>query len=281
VKLLRYGPVGEERPALLDQDGALRDLSALVEDIAGPALTAAGIRELRALDPQRLPLVAGAPRIGAPVGRVGKMICVGLNYADHAAEAGMPVPELPIIFMKATTAIVGPDDKIVIPRGAEKTDWEVELGIVIGDVARDVTRANAPNHIAGYLIVHDVSERAFQLEHGGQWVKGKSCDSFGPIGPWLVTRDEVSQPQNLSLWLDVNGHRYQQGNTKTMVFDVAYLVSHISRYMTLMPGDIISTGTPPGVGMGQKPQVFLQAGDVVELGIEGLGRQRQHVVASR
>jgi 2,4-diketo-3-deoxy-L-fuconate hydrolase len=280
VKLLRYGSVGEERPALLDQDGTLRDLSAVVEDIAGPALSARGIKALRALDPQDLPLVAGAPRIGAPVGRVGKMICVGLNYADHAAEAGMPVPELPIIFMKATTAIVGPDDKIVIPRGAGKTDWEVELGIVIGDVARDVTRADAPNHIAGYLIVNDVSERAFQLEHGGQWVKGKSCDSFGPIGPWLVTRDEVPHPQNLSLWLDVNGHRYQQGNTKTMVFDVAYLVSHISRYMTLMPGDIISTGTPPGVGMGQKPQVFLQAGDVVELGIEGLGRQCQHVVAS-
>jgi 2,4-didehydro-3-deoxy-L-rhamnonate hydrolase len=280
VKLLRYGSVGEERPALLAQDGTLRDLSAVVEDIAGPELTTRGIKALRALDPQNLPVVAGAPRIGAPVGRVGKMICVGLNYADHAAESGMPVPELPIIFMKATTAIVGPDDKIVIPRGSEKTDWEVELGVVIGDIARDVTREDAPNHIAGYLIVHDVSERAFQLEHGGQWVKGKSCDSFGPIGPWLVTRDEVPHPQNLSLWLDVNGHRYQQGNTKTMVFDVAHLVSHISRYMTLMPGDIISTGTPPGVGMGQKPQVFLQPGDVVELGIEGLGTQHQHVVAS-
>jgi len=280
VKLLRYGSVGEERPALLAQDGTLRDLSAVVEDIAGPVLTARGIKQLRALDPQDLPVVAGAPRIGAPVGRVGKMICVGLNYADHAAESGMPVPELPIIFMKATTAIVGPNDKIVIPRGSEKTDWEVELGIVIGDIARDVTREDAPNHIAGYLIVHDVSERAFQLEHGGQWLKGKSCDSFGPIGPWLVTRDEVPHPQNLSLWLDVNGHRYQQGNTKTMVFDVAHLVSHISRYMTLMPGDIISTGTPPGVGMGQKPQVFLQPGDVVELGIDGLGTQHQHVVAS-
>jgi 2,4-diketo-3-deoxy-L-fuconate hydrolase len=280
VKLLRYGSVGQERPALLAQDGTLRDLSAMVEDIAGPVLTARGIKELRALDPQVLPVVAGAPRIGAPIGRVGKMICVGLNYVDHAAESGMPVPELPIIFMKATSAIVGPDDNIVIPRGSEKTDWEVELGIVIGDVARDVTREDAPNHIAGYLIVHDVSERAFQLEHGGQWVKGKSCDSFGPIGPWLVTRDEVPHPQNLSLWLYVNGHRYQQGNTKTMVFDVACLVSHISRYMTLMPGDIISTGTPPGVGMGQKPQVFLQSGDVVELGIDGLGRQCQHVVAS-
>lgn len=280
MKLLRYGSVGEERPALLAQDGTLRDLSTIVEDIAGLALTARGIKELRALDPQDLPVVAGAPRIGAPVGRVGKMICVGLNYADHAAESGMPVPELPIIFMKATTAIVGPNDNVVIPRGSEKTDWEVELGIVIGDTARHVTRQDAPNHIAGYLIVHDVSERAFQLEHGGQWVKGKSCDSFGPIGPWLVTRDEVPHPQNLSLWLDVNGQRYQQGNTKTMIFDVAYLVSHISRYMTLMPGDIISTGTPPGVGMGRKPQVFLQPGDVVELGIDGLGTQRQNVVAS-
>lgn len=280
MKLLRYGSVGEERPALLTQDGTLRDLSAVAEDIAGPVLTAAGLSALRELDPQDLPVVAGAPRIGAPVGRVGKIICVGLNYADHAAESGMPIPELPVIFMKATTAIVGPHDNIVIPRGSEKTDWEVELGIVIGDIARHVTREDAPNHIAGYLIVHDVSERAFQLEHGGQWVKGKSCDSFAPIGPWLVTRDEVPHPQDLSLWLQVNGHRYQHGSTKTMIFDVAYLVSHISRYMTLLPGDIISTGTPPGVGMGRKPQVFLQPGDVVELGIDGLGTQRQHVVAS-
>jgi 2,4-diketo-3-deoxy-L-fuconate hydrolase len=280
VKLLRYGAPGQERPALLTQDGTLRDLSAVVGDIAGRALTASGLRELRTLDPEDLPIVAGTVRIGPPVGHVGKIICVGLNYADHAAESGMSVPEWPVIFMKATTAIVGPHDDIMIPRGSEKTDWEVELGVVIGDVSRDVTREDAPNNIAGYLIVHDVSERAFQLEHGGQWVKGKSCDSFAPIGPWLVTGDEVSHPQDLSLWLEVNGHRYQHGSTKTMIFDVAYLVSYISRYMTLMPGDIISTGTPPGVGMGQKPQVFLKPGDVVELGIEGLGRQRQKAVAS-
>jgi 2,4-diketo-3-deoxy-L-fuconate hydrolase len=211
---------------------------------------------------------------------VGKIICVGLNYADHAAESGMAIPELPIIFMKATTAIVGPNDELRIPRGSQKTDWEVELGVVIGNVARDVSREQALEHVAGYLVVHDVSERAFQLEHGGQWVKGKSCDTFGPLGPWLVTREEVADPQRLALWLEVNGHRYQSGSTRTMIFDVAYLVSHISRYMTLMPGDIISTGTPPGVGLGQKPQVFLRGGDVVELGIEGLGRQRQQVVGA-
>ena len=281
MKLVRYGPSGREKPGLLGPDGKLRDLSGVLADFAGTALTASGIGKLRALDPKNLPAVAGTPRIGPPVAQVGKMICVGLNYADHAAEAGMPVPELPVIFMKATTAIVGPNDDIVIPRGAQKTDWEVELGVVIGEAAREVTRAYAPNHIAGYVIVNDVSERAFQLEHGGQWVKGKSCDSFGPTGPWLVTPDEVPDPQSLSMWLTVNGHRYQQGNTKTMVFDVGYLVSHISRYMTLMPGDIISTGTPPGVGMGQNPQVFLKPGDVVELGIEGLGRQRQLVIASQ
>jgi 2,4-diketo-3-deoxy-L-fuconate hydrolase len=280
LKFLRYGPVGHEKPALLAADGTLLDLSAVIEDIAGPALTTDGIERLRRLDPRDLAAVAGAPRIGAPVGRVGKMICVGLNYADHAAESGMPIPTLPVLFMKATTAIVGPHDNIVIPRGSEKTDWEVELGVVIGEIARDVTRENAPHHIAGYVVVNDVSERAFQLEHGGQWVKGKSCDSFGPIGPWLVTRDEVPEPQRLSMWLEVNGHRYQNGNTKTMVFDVAYLVSHISRYMTLMPGDIVSTGTPPGVGMGQKPQVFLKPGDIVSLGIDGLGQQRQQVVSS-
>jgi 2,4-diketo-3-deoxy-L-fuconate hydrolase len=279
LKLVRYGPLGRETPALLAPDGTLRNLSAVVEDITGRALSAGGLEELRRLDPKSLPIVPGHPRTGAPVGRVGKMICVGLNYADHAAESGMPVPELPVIFMKATTAIVGPNDDIVIPRGAEKADWEVELGVVIGNVARDVTKEEAPQSIAGYLVVNDVSERAFQLEQGGQWVKGKSCDTFGPIGPWLVTRDEIPQPQNLSMWLEVNGHRYQQGNTQTMIFDVAYLVSHISRYMTLMPGDIISTGTPPGVGLGQKPQVFLKPGDLVELGIEGLGSQRQRVVA--
>lgn len=277
MKLMRVGPAGREHPALQAPDGSLRDLRGTVPEIAGEALTARGLDALRRLDPARLPQLPAATRIGPPVGQVGKLICVGLNYADHAAESGMPVPELPVIFMKATTAIVGPHDDLVIPRGSEKTDWEVELGVVIGDTARAVTPEQALAHVAGYLVVHDVSERAFQLEHGGQWVKGKSCDTFGPLGPWLVTRDEVVDPHNLSLWLNVNGHRYQQGSTRTMVFDVPYLVSHISRYMTLMPGDIISTGTPPGVGMGQKPQVFLKAGDTVELGIEGLGTQRQRV----
>jgi len=280
VKLLRYGPEGQEKPALLAPDGTLRDLSGAVADIAGYTLTAAGIRALRALEPRQLPKVGGTPRVGPPVGGVGKLICVGLNYADHAAESGLPIPELPVLFMKATTAIVGPNDDIVIPRGSEKTDWEVELGVVIGDVARDVTREQALEHVAGYLVVHDVSERAFQFEHGGQWVKGKSCDTFGPLGPWLVTRDEIADPQSLSVRLEVNGRRYQEGSTRTMIFDVAFLVSHISRYMTLMPGDVISTGTPPGVGMGQKPQVFLKHGDVVELGVEGLGTQRQRVVGS-
>jgi 2,4-diketo-3-deoxy-L-fuconate hydrolase len=280
MKLLRVGPRGEERPVLLASDGSLRDLSGLLDDLAGLALTDEGMVRLRSVDPASFPIVSGAPRIGPPVGRIGKMICVGLNYADHAAEAGMSLPQQPVLFMKATTAIVGPNDDIVIPRRSEKTDWEVELGVVIGNVARSVTRAEALRHVAGYVIVNDVSERAFQLEHGGQWVKGKSCDSFGPTGPWLVTRDEVENPQGLGLWLDVNGRRRQQGNTKTMIFDVAYLVSYISRYMTLMPGDIVSTGTPPGVGMGQKPPVYLSPGDVVELGIEGLGQQRQHVVAA-
>ena len=280
MKLMRVGAPGRERPALMAPDGALRDLAGIVPDIAGEVLTTRGLDALRGIDSVELPLLPAAARIGAPVGAVGKMICVGLNYADHAAESGMAIPELPVIFMKATTAIVGPNDELTIPRGSQKTNWEVELGVVIGDVARDVSREQALKHVAGYLAVHDVSERAFQLEHGGQWVKGKSCDTFGPLGPWLVTREEIADPQKLALWLEVNGHRYQAGSTRTMIFDVAYLVSHISRYMTLMPGDIISTGTPPGVGMGQKPQVFLTAGDVVELGIEGLGRQRQQVVGA-
>jgi len=280
VKLMRVGATGRERPALMAPNGALRDLAGIVPDIAGEVLTTRGLDALRGIDPGELPLLPAAVRIGPPVGAVGKMICVGLNYADHAAESGMAIPELPIIFMKATTAIVGPNDALRIPRGSQKTDWEVELGVVIGDMARDVSREQALEHVAGYLIVHDVSERAFQLEHGGQWVKGKSCDTFGPLGPWLATREEIADPQKLALWLEVNGHRYQAGNTRTMIFDVTYLVSHISRYMTLMPGDIISTGTPPGVGMGQKPQVFLKAGDLVELGIEGLGRQRQQVVGA-
>jgi 2,4-didehydro-3-deoxy-L-rhamnonate hydrolase len=280
VKLLRVGPKGRERPALLAPDGTLRDLAGVVTDIAGDVLGAAGLAALAGIDQRALPQLPATSRLGPPVGQIGKMICVGLNYADHAAESGMAIPELPVIFMKATTAIVGPNDDLMIPRGSQKTDWEVELGVVIGEVTRSITREQALSHVAGYLVVHDVSERAFQLEQGGQWVKGKSCDTFGPLGPWLVTRDEIPDPQGLPLWLEVNGYRYQQGNTRTMIFDVAYLVSHISHYMTLMPGDIISTGTPPGVGMGQKPQKFLRAGDLVELGIEGLGRQRQRVVGA-
>ena len=280
MKLVRWGNAGREQPGILDAQGVLRDLSRVVDDIAGEALTQAGIAKLRASDPATLPKVGGDPRLGAPVGRVGKIICVGLNYADHAAESGQPVPEQPVIFMKATSAIAGAFDDVVIPRDSEKTDWEVELGVVIGDAARNVPRATALEHVAGYLIVNDVSERAFQFEHGGQWVKGKSCDTFAPLGPWLVTRDEIPDPQRLAMWLEVNGHRYQDGNTRTMVFDVATLVSHISRYMTLEPGDVISTGTPPGVGFGQKPPVYLKPGDLMELGIDGLGVQRQRVVAA-
>ena len=279
MKLLRYGEPGRERPGLLDATGALRDLSGVVDDIAGDTLTAAGLARLRALDVAALPRVSGQPRHGAAVGGVGKFICVGLNYSDHAAETGAAVPEQPILFMKATSAISGPDDDVLLPRGSAKSDWEVELGVVIGDVARDVPVERALEHVAGYLVVNDLSEREFQLEHGGQWVKGKSCDTFGPIGPWLVTRDEVADPQDLAMTLSVNGHRYQDGSTRTMVFGVAHLVSYISRYMSLHPGDIISTGTPPGVGLGQKPPVYLKAGDVMELEIAGLGRQRQRVVA--
>ena len=280
MKLVRYGNAGREKPGMLDGQGMLRDLSQVVDDIAGGALTNESIERLRALDPDALLKVDGAARLGTPVGRVGKIICVGLNYADHAAESGQPVPEQPVIFMKASSAIIGAFDDVVIPPGSGKTDWEVELGVVIGDAARNVSRAVALDHVAGYLIVNDVSERAFQFEHGGQWVKGKSCDTFAPLGPWLVTRDEIPDPQDLAMWLDVNGHRFQDGNTRTMIFDVATLVSHISRYMTLEPGDVISTGTPPGVGLGQKPPVYLKPGDVMELGIAGLGAQRQRVVAS-
>ncbi|WP_434212526.1 fumarylacetoacetate hydrolase family protein [[Pseudomonas] boreopolis] len=279
MKLVRYGAPGQERPGLLDGEGRIRDLSGIIDDIAGEHLTARGLQRLRALDPASLPKVDGEVRYGAAVGRVGKFICVGLNYADHAAESGMEVPKMPVLFMKATTAISGPNDTVVIPRGSKKTDWEVELGVVIGDVARDVPLEEAMKHVAGYVVVNDLSEREFQLEHGGQWVKGKSADTFGPIGPWLVTADEIPDPQDLSMWLEVNGRRYQDGSTRTMVFGVAELVSHISRYMTLMPGDVISTGTPPGVGLGQKPPVYLKPGDVMELEIQGLGRQRQAVVA--
>ncbi|NIJ91318.1 2,4-diketo-3-deoxy-L-fuconate hydrolase [Xanthomonas campestris] len=279
MKLVRVGAEGHERPGLIDSEGRIRDLSGVIDDVAGEHITNAGLEKLRALDVTTLPLVEGKPRYGAAVGRIGKFICVGLNYADHAAESGMEVPKMPILFMKATTAVCGPNDTVIIPRGSVKSDWEVELGVVIGDVARDVSVDEALNHVAGYAVINDLSEREFQLEHGGQWVKGKSADTFGPIGPWLVTRDEIADPQKLSMWLEVNGHRYQNGSTRTMVFGVAELVSHISRYMTLMPGDVISTGTPPGVGLGQKPPVYLKPGDVMELEIEGLGRQRQPVVA--
>ena len=279
MKLVRYGSAGMEKPGLIDSHGTLRDLSAVVRDIDAQALTREGRARLAAIDPQTLPQVSGEPRYGAPVAQVSKFICVGLNYSEHAAETGAAIPEQPIIFMKATTAICGPNDDVVIPHGSLKTDWEVELGVVIGDTARNVSVDDALAYVAGYVVVNDVSERAFQFDHGGQWVKGKSCDTFGPIGPWLVTADEVPAPQKLGLWLEVNGHRYQHGNTRTMIFNVAQLVSHISRYMTLLPGDVISTGTPSGVGLGQKPPVYLRPGDVIELGIDGLGTQQQHVRA--
>jgi 2,4-diketo-3-deoxy-L-fuconate hydrolase len=279
MKLCRYGEPGAEKPGLIDRDGAIRDLSAAIDDINADVLSREGLRKLAALDPSTLPFVEGKPRFGTPVAHVGKMLCVGMNYADHAAETSAPVPEQPVLFMKATTAIGGANDAIVIPRGSVKTDWEVELGVIIGEVTRDVSIDDALDYVAGYAVINDVSEREFQLEHGGQWVKGKSCDTFGPIGPWLVTKDDVPNPQNLSLWLEVNGHRYQNGNTRTMVFGVAHLVSYISRYMTLMPGDVISTGTPAGVGLGLHPPTYLKPGDVIELGIEGLGQQRQDVLA--
>ncbi len=279
MKLVRYGEPGKERPALLDDAGVLRELSSIVDDIEAQVLSPGGLARLAALDPQTLPQIDGQPRYGAPLARVGKMICVGMNYAEHAAETNAPVPTEPVLFMKATSAIVGANDDVIIPRGSEKTDWEVELGVVIGSMARSVAPEQALAHVAGYLVVNDLSERAFQFEHGGQWVKGKSCDTFGPIGPYLVTADEVPDPQDLHLWLEVNGHRYQHGHTRTMIFGVAALVSYISRFMTLLPGDVISTGTPSGVGLGQKPPVYLRAGDVIELGIDGLGRQRQRVRA--
>jgi 2,4-didehydro-3-deoxy-L-rhamnonate hydrolase len=279
MKLVRYGAMGEEKPGLIDTAGALRDLSSVVHDIDTKTLSREGLARLAKVDPRQLPQVDGQPRYGAPVAHVGKMICVGLNYSEHAAETGAPVPQMPVIFMKATSAIVGPNDDVIIPQGSTKTDWEVELGVVIGETARSVSEEQALAHVAGYLVVNDLSERDFQFEHGGQWVKGKSCDTFGPLGPWLVTADEVPDPQNLGLWLEVNGHRYQNGHTRTMIFNIAKLVSHISRYMTLLPGDVISTGTPAGVGLGQKPPVYLRDGDVIELGIEGLGQQRQHVRA--
>ena len=278
MKLLRFGAAGAEKPGALDADGILRDLSAVVPDIAGATLLPESLERLRQLDLTSLPAVAGTPRIGPCVGAVGKFLCIGLNYSDHAAESGMSVPTEPILFMKATSAIVGPNDDVIIPRGSRKTDWEVELGVVIGKPARYVTIEDALSHVAGYCVVNDLSERAFQLEGTGQWVKGKSADTFGPIGPWLVTADEIPDAQNLHLWLEVDGHRYQDGSTATMVFGVAHLISYLSTFMSLQPGDIISTGTPPGVGLGQKPPVYLRPGNVMELGIDGLGQQRQLVV---
>ncbi|AZO20452.1 MULTISPECIES: fumarylacetoacetate hydrolase family protein [unclassified Mesorhizobium] len=275
MKLLRYGEAGSERPGLLDQDGTIRDLSAYIPDIAGTALNPASLDVLSKLDPKSLPAVSGKPRMGACVAGTGKFICIGLNYSDHAAETGATVPPEPIIFMKASSAIVGPDDDVLIPRGSVKTDWEVELGVVIGKTAKYVSEDDALDYVAGYCVAHDVSERAFQAERQGQWTKGKSCDTFGPIGPWLVTKDEIADPQNLKMWLTVNGKTMQNGSTRTMVFGVKYLVSYLSQFMSLHPGDIISTGTPPGVGLGMKPPVFLKAGDVVELGIEGMGQQKQ------
>lgn len=281
MKLLRFGPQGSEKPGLLDAEGQIRDLSGVVADIAGAVLSDAQLQNLREIDPTSLPLVAGAPRIGPCVAQVGKFICIGLNYADHAAEAGMDLPQEPVVFFKATSAICGPNDQTELPRTSVKSDWEVELGVVIGKHTKYVAAEDALDHVAGYCVVNDLSERDFQIHRSGQWVKGKSCDTFGPIGPWLVTRDEVPNPQDLAMYLEVNGHRYQDGSTRTMHFDVATVISHLSQFMSLQPGDVISTGTPPGVGMGQRPEVYLKPGDEMELGIEGLGVQKQTVVASR
>ncbi|WP_227270011.1 fumarylacetoacetate hydrolase family protein [Roseobacter weihaiensis] len=278
MKLVRYGALGAEKPGMLDADGTLRDLSAHVEDIAGEVLSDAALDRLRAIDPASLPAVDGDPRIGACVGNIGKFLCIGLNYSDHAAETGAEIPKHPILFFKATSAVVGPNDDVSMPRGSTHTDWEVELGVVIGTTAKYVSKQNALDHVAGYCVVNDVSERFFQTQLTGQWTKGKSCDTFGPTGPWLVTRDEVPDPQKLAMSLDVNGNRKQTGNTATMIFTVAEIIEHLSSLMTLHPGDVITTGTPPGVGMGMKPQpMYLKKGDVMELTIEGLGHQRQTV----
>ena len=280
MKLLRHGPKGHEKPAMLDAQGRVRDLSGVIADLRAEMLTPEGLAPLRALDPASLPLVAEPGRIAPPWSGMGKFICVGLNYADHAAESGMPVPAEPVLFTKHTSTVIGCNDPVVMPQGSVKTDWEVELGVVIGRRARYVSEADALSHVAGYCVVNDISEREYQIERGGTWDKGKGCDTFGPVGPWLVTSDEVADPQQLAMWLDVNGKRYQNGSTRTMVFGVAQLVSYISRFMTLYPGDLISTGTPPGVGMGCKPvSVFLKRNDKIRLGIEGLGEQNQTVHA--
>ncbi|KQU74339.1 ureidoglycolate lyase [Aminobacter sp. DSM 101952] len=284
MKLLRYGPMGNEKPGLLDASGRVRDLSGIVDDIAGDVLAPEGLARLRGIDPETLPLVAGTPqqdlRLGACVGRIGKFICIGLNYADHAAETGAAIPAEPIVFNKWTSAIVGPDDDVEIPRGSLKTDWEVELGVVIGKPGRYIDEADAMDHVAGYCVINDVSEREYQIERGGTWDKGKGCDTFGPTGPWMVTSDEIADPQNLKMWLDVDGRRYQDGSTTTMIFSVRQVVAYLSRFMSLQSGDVISTGTPPGVGLGQKPPVYLKPGQTMTLGIEGLGTQKQRAVAA-
>ena len=278
MKLVRYGNPGKEKPGLIDADGKLRDLSAVVKDIGPDQLSDAALAKLLKLKTDKLPLVRGKPRMGCPVNGVGKFIAIGLNYSDHAAESGMPIPKEPVVFTKAISCIQGPDDNVMLPKGSVKGDWEVELGVVIGTRARYVSQKDALNFVAGYCTINDVSEREYQLERGSQWDKGKGCDTFGPIGPWLVTRDEISNPHKLAMWLDLNGQRMQTGNTKTMIFSVAKIVSHLSQFMTLMPGDVITTGTPPGVGLGHKPPLYLKKGDVMTLGIEGLGEQRQLVV---
>jgi len=280
MKLLRYGPKGAEKPGLLDAEGNIRDLSGHVADITGAQLSPASLKALAAIDPASLPLVEGSPRYGVPVNGVSKFIAVGLNFADHAAESNLPIPEEPVLFTKAVSCLTGPNDNVMIPKGSLKTDWEVELGVVIGSRASYVTEAEALDYVAGYVLINDVSERAFQIERGGTWDKGKGCDTFGPVGPWMVTSDEVGDPQALGMWLDINGQRKQDGSSKTMIFPISKLVSYISEFMTLEPGDLITTGTPPGVGMGQKPEpVYLKAGDEIRLGIEKLGEQRQIVVA--
>jgi 2-keto-4-pentenoate hydratase/2-oxohepta-3-ene-1,7-dioic acid hydratase in catechol pathway len=280
MKLVRYGATGQEKPGLLDRSGRIRDLSALVKDINGDALSPAGLAKIAAVDPASLPLVDGNPRLGAPVGSITKFVAIGLNYADHAAEAGMAIPSEPIVFLKANTSLCGPNDAVEKPRDSTKLDWEVELAIIIGSKAKYVTEADALKHVAGYAVCNDVSERNFQIERGGQWTKGKSHDTFGPVGPWLVTADEIPDVHKLGMWLDVNGTRCQTGSTATMIFNVPKIISYVSGLMTLHPGDIITTGTPPGVGMGMKPQKFLNVGDVVTLGIDGLGAQRQEIVAA-
>ncbi|KVE38038.1 ureidoglycolate lyase [Burkholderia sp. TSV86] len=280
MKLLRYGVKHREKPGLLDAQGRIRDLSGYLDDLAGAALEPASLARLRSLDPASLPLVDEQPRLGACVGQVGKFICIGLNYSDHAAESGMEIPPEPVVFGKWTSSISGPNDDVEIPRGSSKTDWEVELGVVIGRGGRYIDEAEALSHVAGYCVVNDLSEREYQLERAGTWDKGKGCDTFGPIGPWLVTADEVPDPHQLAMWLDVDGHRYQHGSTATMIFRVPFLISYLSRFMSLQPGDVISTGTPPGVGLGQKPPVYLAGGQTITLGIDGLGEQRQRTVAA-